>query len=249
MSILKAIKDFGRDAAVGAREVWFPMQCCHCDRRLPAGTRDLCIRCRSELVTLDLHQLPENIVTDLFWGRLPVERAACLLPYGGDAPVKRLMWRLKYDNRPDIGLRLGAWLGRLMDESDTFGDTDVIVPVPLHPRRLQKRGYNQAERIAAGIAESTGGLCLPHAVRRTRHTQTQTKKSRFERMANMDDVFELSRARSRGLQTPASLIHGKHVVLVDDVMTTGATLGALGRAVLKAQPASLKVATLALARK
>ena len=169
-------------------------------------------------------------------------RAAGLLPYGPGTLAERVMRLLKYDDRPDIGVSLGGWLGTLLVGPDSvFGPIDVVVPVPLHPRRARRRGYNQAERIGTGIARGLGGdaVCLPGAVRRTRETETQTRKSQFERLANVDGVFALRR--------PAELA-GRHVLLVDDVITTGATLEALGREVLRAGPASLQGATLAVAR-
>jgi ComF family protein len=183
-------------------------------------------------------------MTDRFWGRIPVERAAALLPYSQGTPAQRLMWLLKYDNRPEVGRKLGAWLGTLLAGSEVFGRVDVVIPVPLHVRKLHKRGYNQAERIAAGIAEQLGCACRSDLVSRSRYTETQTRKSQFERMENVDEVFVLAKAALEG----EAALAGKHVLLVDDVMTTGATLESLGRAVLHARPASLKVATLALAR-
>jgi len=197
------------------------------------------------VTTLDLHHLPENTITDRFWGRLPVERAAALLPYSQDTPAQRLMWLLKYDDRPDVGLKLGGWLGQLLNNSFVFGEVDYVIPVPLHEDKLLTRGYNQAERIAAGIAEEIGAECMPFAVLRKRYTETQTRKSQFERMVNVEKVFELAASiHEDGLH----LLSGKHILLVDDVMTTGATLEALGSAILPAKPASLKVAVLALAR-
>jgi predicted amidophosphoribosyltransferase len=202
------------------------------------------------MTTLDLHHLVENTVTDRFWGRLAVERAAALLPYSQGTPAQRLMWLLKYDNRPEVGVKLGGWLGQLIKNSFVFGEVDYVVPVPLHEAKLRTRGYNQAERVAAGIAEVINAECLPFAVKRKQFTETQTRKSQFERMENVESVFELSQRpqQQNANDSTLHLLSGKHVLLVDDVMTTGATLEALGRAVLPAKPASFKVAVLALAR-
>ena len=227
----------------GASDFAFPTICSVCAQQMSTQVKYVCVRCRSELVTLDLHTLAQNTMTDRFWARLPVQRAAALLPYTAGSPAQRIMWLLKYDNRPDLGLNLGAWLGTLLANNETFGPVDAIVAVPLHPKKLRVRGYNQAERIAAGLALSLGAPHLANAVVRTRHTETQTRKGQFQRMVNVDEVFQLSPK-----QTLSSLTN-KHVLLVDDVMTTGATLEALGKAILPAKPASFKVATLALARK
>ena len=224
----------------GIRELSFPQVCCVCGAHTRSGAAYVCLRCRATLRTLDLHTLPDNEITDRFWARLPVARAAALLPYRRGTPAEKVMHALKYDNRPDVGVSLGAWFGMILAGSSVFGPVDAIVPVPLHPARERQRGYNQAERIGAGLAHTLEAPCLAHAVRRTRHTQTQTRMSQFERMENMEGVFALAHA---------SPLHGRHVLLVDDVLTTGATLEAVGREVLKAAPASIKIATLALARK
>lgn len=242
-----SVKEFAREylgsLRRGALDVAFPRSCCLCGLRLYDGIDYVCLYCRAELTTLDLHTLPENAMTDKFWGRLPVARAAALLPYGKGTPAQRFMQLLKYDDRPDIGVKLGAWLGTMLAASPVFGPVDVILPVPLHERKERKRGYNQAERIGAGLAEPLDARCLPRLVRRTRDTKTQTRKSQFERMVNVEEVFSLS--PKQGLNR----LRGKHVLLVDDVMTTGATLEALGKVVEPCEPASIKIATLALARR
>jgi len=229
--------------AAGFSEFVFPEACAVCALPVSTGTRFVCIRCRAKLTVLDLHHLPENSMTDRFWGRIPVERAAALLPYSQGTPAQRLMWLLKYDNRPEVGVKLGAWLGQMIKSSFVFGSVDYVVPVPLHEDKLRLRGYNQAERVATGIAEKLGAECLPFAVLRKKYTDTQTRKTQFERMENVESVFELSPKHTEG-----SSMTGKHVLLVDDVMTTGATLEALGRVILPLKPASLKVGVLALAR-
>lgn len=231
--------------ATGLWELMFPEPCAICDRPVSTGTRFVCVRCRAKVTTLDLHHLPENTITDRFWGRLPVARAAALLPYSQGTPAQRLMWLLKYDDRPEVGVKLGGWLGQMIKGSFVFGEVDYVIPVPLHEDKLLTRGYNQAERVAAGIAEELGAECLPFAVLRKRYTETQTRKTQFERMVNVESVFELANSPT---EHSTHLLSGKHILLVDDVMTTGATLEALGSAILPANPASLKVGVLALAR-
>lgn len=223
----------------GLEQLVYPEVCGNCGARVESGLRFVCVQCRIDMPTLDLHRLPENEMTDRFWGRLPVARAAALLSYGEGQPSRRLIWHLKYDNRPAIGTWLGGWLAETLTGDCSFGTFDVVVPVPLHPRRRRERGYNQAEQIANGIAEVSGASSLPHAVARLRHTDTQTKKSSFDRAKNMEGVFGLS---------PKHGLRDKHVLLVDDVMTTGATLEAVGQEIVRGEPASLKVATVALAR-
>lgn len=240
MPKLRGARETLQRVRTGLRELAFPHVCSICGSHIGSGAAYVCLRCRATLTTLDLHTLAENEITDRFWARLPVARGAALLPYRKGTPAEKVMQALKYDNRPDIGLSLGAWLGMLLAGSVVFGEVDAIIPVPLHPQRQRMRGYNQAERIGAGLSRTLDAPCLDEAVRRTRHTQSQTTMSQFERMQNMEGVFELANARS---------LRGRHVLLVDDVLTTGATLEAVGREVLKAEPASIKIATLALARK
>ena len=235
----RSAKSYLGTLAVGMRETIFPRVCATCQGHCHEHERYVCVACRATLPTLDLHTLPENQMTDRFWGRLPVERAASLLPYVEDGSAQRIMRALKYDDRPELGYALGAWLGQLLaGEDSAFGRVEAVVPVPLHPRRQRMRGYNQAERIAAGLAEVLEARCLPHAVERVRNTTSQTKQSRFGRVANVEGIFRLRQAGA---------LRGRIVLLVDDVLTTGATLEALGREVAKASPAALKVATLAVA--
>jgi len=188
---------FFNKLATGFSEFVFPEACAVCARPVPSGTRFVCIRCRAKLTVLDLHHLPENSMTDRFWGRIPVERAAALLPYSQGTPAQRLMWLLKYDNRPEVGVKLGSWLGQMIKSSFVFGPVDYVIPVPLHEDKLRTRGYNQAERVAAGIAEEIGAECLPFAVLRKRYTETQTRKSQFERMENVESVFEVHKGYPR----------------------------------------------------
>ncbi len=235
---------------LGLRDIAFPSVCGVCSHRLNSGIDHVCLSCRATLTVLDLHTIPQNTMTDRFWGRLPIVRAAALLPYTPEAPAVRIMQLLKYDDRPQLGYNLGSWFGRLLAESKVFGEVDLVVPVPLHPKKFRIRGYNQAERIARGIADVMEAQCLPYLVERRRHTQTQTRMSKFERMVNVDDVFQLAGTSASGAapRYAKNLIQGRSILLVDDVMTTGATLESLGKAILPAEPGELKVATLALAR-
>ena len=236
MSLKSSLADWRR----GLEEIAFPELCPLCEKVLPRKVRWVCAPCRARLSTLDLHRVEVNEMTDRFWGHLPVSRAAALLPFGKQLPAQRLIWKLKYDDRPDIGVALGAWLGSLLAESEAFGEVDAVVAVPLHPSRLIKRGYNQAEKIATGISMAMpAAINLSHLAIRTRSTETQTLKNRFERIENMESVFALKKPEE---------LKGKTVLLVDDVLTTGSTLEALGLAVLQSEPKALKVATLALAR-
>jgi ComF family protein len=145
---------------------------------------------------------------------------------------------LKYEGKKEVGLRLGEWYGRELSRTAPFSLVDVIVPVPLHPRKEKKRGYNQSALFASGLSAAMGAPCLPGAIRRVENTETQTRKTREERFLNVQSAFELHQP---------GLLKGKRILLVDDVMTTGATLEACGHCVLALSGARLLFATIAFA--
>ena len=152
--------------------------------------------------------------------------------------MQNLIHNFKYRNRPQIGNMLGRLAGRQLAETDTFKTVDLIIPVPLHPSRLRKRGYNQSERYAAGIAEKLGSMIATKNLVRIKATDTQTHKSRLARYENVKAVF--------GVKNPQQLA-GKHILLVDDIVTTGSTLEACGRMLLDIDGVTLSIATIAYA--
>ena len=214
----------------------YPRLCLNC--RSPLHGRPyphLCLPCSSRLVYADLHELPANSMTDRLRGRLPVSAALALLHY---TPVAReLIHNLKYERRPAIGRQLGEQLGELVAHHPTLSDLDGIVPVPLHPRRRHERGYNQAEEIAAGVAVTSGLPVFPRALKRTVFLGSQTRLSQAERVENT----------RRSFATGSPDLNGRHLLLVDDVFTTGATVDFCGNTLLTAYPdARIAVATLAV---
>lgn len=223
----------------GLKEFIYPEFCHHCNVLLPSGARHFCLNCESRIPYLDLPYVPENEMKDRLTFLLPVEQAAALFAYTSPSVVQSIIKLLKYKNHPELGVSFGKLLGRNLKRSTTFGDFDVIIPVPLHPRRKKKRGYNQSEKIAEGISAYFPVPILTKAVIRKRNTISQTTKGRFERAINVQELFELIDELS---------IKDKTVLLVDDVFTTGATIEAFGQTVLKAKPKGIKIATLALAR-
>ena len=218
----------------------FPRLCLACQEPLVAGENQLCTGCRAELPYTDFHLLPpdQNPLGRRFWGKLPIRHALSYLRFVRHGRVQHLLHELKYQGQRDVGTALGQLYGAELRAAGLAADFDLIVPVPLHPKKLAKRGYNQAAAFATGLAD---GLQLPAsntALRRNANTKTQTKKDRAERWQNVATVFEVEK--------PADII-GRRVLIVDDVLTTGATLEACGAVLLAAGAAEVSIATIACA--
>jgi len=174
----------------------------------------------------------------LFEGRIKLERATALFLFQKGSRFRNLLHSLKYNHKPEIGVLLGKELGAEMNVSGNFSDIDFIVPVPLHPNREKKRGYNQSERIAAGISAVTKIPVLRGVLVRNSDTQTQTKMNKEERWQNVSGKFVLM---------DTDILKGKHVLLVDDVLTTGATTESCGIVLLSVEGLKLSIAVLARA--
>ena len=220
--------------------LFFPQACLACTEPLVAGEQHLCTTCRAELPYTDYHLLPpeQNPLSRRFWGKLPISHTISYLRFLRHGRVQQLLHQLKYQGQQQVGRALGQLYGAELLAAG-FGPTfDLIVPVPLHPRKLARRGYNQADAFAEGLALALPCPRAAHALRRTEHTASQTRKSRAERWQNVSTVFEVAQ--------PAE-VAGRHVLLVDDVLTTGATLEACGAALLAAGASAVSIATIACA--
>ncbi len=228
----------------GLTTLVFPRLCLSCERAIGAAQEEgICLTCQATLGRTRNWELPENEMTDLMAGRLRLAHAAALYIYKTPSPVQEMIHALKYYHRPEIGRRLGLTLGRLLAEQPHFADVDAIVPIPIHDRRRATRGYNQAELIAEGMSEAMRAPALDRLLLRTDFKGSQTKKGRLERMENVSESF----AVNRSFQLPETV---RHLLLVDDVMTTGATLDFCGNALLEIYPGvKLSIATLAVAQR
>lgn len=219
----------------------FPRQCLGCADMLARGEEFICTSCRAQLPYTDYHRLPEseNPLARRFWGKVPVQYALSYLRFLRRGRVQHLLHQLKYKNQPEVGLALGRWYGHELAQSGILTDApDLIAPVPLHPRKLAKRGYNQSDSFAEGLAESLQIPWQAEALRRVEHTTSQTRKNRMQRWENVAEVF--------GVVNPAE-VTGKHLLIVDDVLTTGATLEACAVVVLAAGARAVSIATIACA--
>ena len=216
----------------------FPKNCEACGRALTRGEDVLCFDCLYELPRTHYCRELDNPVSQLFEGRMKVERATALFFFQKGSRFRKLLHSLKYNHKPEIGVFLGKELGAEMLSSGNFSDIDYIIPVPLHPNRAKKRGYNQSERIASGISAVMGIPVLTDALIRNDDTKTQTKMNKDERWQNVSGKFSL---------VDANRLKGCHVLLVDDVLTTGATTEACGAILLSVEGLKISVAVLARA--
>lgn len=199
----------------------------------------LCLKCLYRLPVTGFHLQRENPVTDVFRGRVRLESAAAYLFFNKGGKIQDLMHALKYRGQQDIGICLGIHFGLLLALSPWFRSVDLIIPVPLHPVKLRKRGFNQSLVISQGIAE---GLKRPVAgdhLLKVRNTGSQTKRSRYGRWENVRDAFRV---------VGTSSLKGKHILLVDDVLTTGATLESCTEKLLEIAEVKVSVATIAYAQ-
>lgn len=218
----------------------YPQLCVACDAAMPSSRRQcFCFTCRSKIELAHFHETKENDMTERLWGRLPIEAAAALYYYAKKSPVQRALHHLKYRNQPDIGKRLGRLLGSQLYNAPLFMELDCIVPVPLHPLKERKRGYNQSMAFALGLADALQIPIYANALARKQDSVSQTNKQRMERFQNVGEVFVLNYIDH---------LEGKHILLVDDVLTTGATLEFCGNLLLSIPGVKISIATIAVAR-
>lgn len=216
----------------------FPHLCAGCGSDILTREHLLCLDCLSSLPQTSFHLHPNNPVEKLFWGRLPLTSATAQYYFTKQSVMQRLMHELKYKGNKEAGWYLGRLMGQQLHASNRFRQIDALIPLPLFPTKEHQRGYNQATLLCEGISRETGKPVLKNAVARTQHTESQTKKTRVERWQNMEGRFEVH---------DAGAIQGKHLLLVDDVVTTGATLEACGQELLQAPDVRLSIATLCFA--
>ena len=214
----------------------YPHLCAGCGKDLPYRHDLLCLRCIQELPHTGFAAMPGNPVEKYFWGRLPIAAAHSEFYFTTDSLIQQLLHQLKYKGNERIGRFLGELLGKSLLNSGRFHTIDALIPLPLHPDRERRRGYNQAAIIGMGVAEALHVPLLTDIVMRQTVTETQTRKHRAERWDNVSNSFTVSDKQA---------LAGKHLLLIDDVVTTGATLEACGRVILEINDVKLSMATVA----
>ena len=218
--------------------LFFPRSCAVCGELLVKGAEFVCTQCRWDIPLTGYWREVDNPVTQALYGQLPVVNASAFFFFVHDSKFQQFVHSFKYRGGWRYAVEMGEWFGHTLKESPLYADIDVLVPIPLHFRKRLKRGYNQAEYIAKGMAKAMGVELDIKSVYRKMHNPSQTSKSRNERWDNVQNIF--------ALRHPEQL-DGKHILLVDDVLTTGSTIVSCGDAILKAAPrCKLSVGTLAL---
>lgn len=212
----------------------FPKVCYACGKSLFKKEECVCTYCHYHLPRTNFHMDPANPVLKLFWGRVDIRAASSMYLFNKGGKVQKLIHQLKYRGKKEIGVSLGKYYGKDLRKSDAFAKVEVVMPVPLHLQKLKKRGYNQSEMFAQGLAESLEVKHDTSTLVRTKVSQTQTKKSRFDRWKNVEEIFHI---------TDPEKIRGKHILLVDDVVTTGSTLEACAAKILEVSGTTVSVAT------
>lgn len=215
----------------------YPKTCIGCgSEELIHAEAVLCVECMAALPETNFHLKQNNPVSKVFFGRIPVESATAYAYFTKHSIVQNMLHELKYKGNVHAGIVMGEMFARKLKSCNWLADIQAVIPLPLHRKKEKKRGYNQAAVICRGITNVADIPVLDRVVARSKRSETQTRKSRLERWTNIESKFDLINAGA---------IENKHILLVDDVITTGATLEACGREILKAKGSKLSIASFA----
>ena len=217
--------------------LFYPNYCLHCDKTLPKNVMILCTKCRENMQILQNMDYSKNKIYNLFYGNVKINHSLSFLSYRKKGVTRTLIQHLKYKKRQDVGTFLGNWYGNILKERDVFSDIDYMIPVPLHSQRLASRGYNQVTTFCESLSEQLKIPFLPGILKRDKFTETQTTKKKIDRFLNTATKFNLS---------DLDIFENKHVLLVDDVITTGATLQACCLELQKTKNINISIVTIAL---
>ena len=216
----------------------YPRLCLACLKKQPASKKEvICTHCNYYLPKTHFHLDKENNFTERFWGRIQLHTGAAIFQFSKGSGVQKMLHNLKYKGQKELGIQLGKQYGKELKKIEHFKDVDCIVPVPLHPSKRYERGYNQSEIFADGLSEEMKKECIAHGLARTIHSKALAKQSRADRLLHITNAFRL--------QQPERL-RGKHILLVDDVLTTGATLEACATKLLQLNNVRVSMATIAI---
>lgn len=215
--------------------LFYPLLCAACSRTLNYGEKHICSACLWRMPETLFHLQDDNPVIRRFWGKVNVEAAASFAFFDKGEKMQRILHSLKYAGNTDLGIFLGELYGSHLRQAPLFTACRAIIPVPLHPKKIKSRGYNQSSLIAEGLSKAMGIPFYTDFMERIIATSTQTKKSRYARFENVENVFRLSGKK----------VNEKHLLLVDDVITTGSTLESCARCA--AQPGNVKISIATIA--
>ncbi|MBI3520326.1 MAG: ComF family protein [Bacteroidetes bacterium] len=218
----------------------YPRNCVSCGNSLFKHEEQLCHYCYLHLPKTNFHKQARNPVDALFYGRTPLLFASSFYLFTKKGSVQKVLHAIKYKHNKDLATLIGKWYAEDLQEHPIINKADYIIPVPLHSKKFKIRGYNQSEEFARGLSKGLNISLNTDVLRRREFTQTQTKKSKYERWENVEDVFELT--------TPETFT-GKHVIVVDDVITTGATIEACCQILYQIENIKISVLSIAFADK
>lgn len=217
--------------------LFFPKLCAGCDSELVSGEEVICSHCRHHLPLACFHRYGSGALKNKFYGRLGIQYATALLYFNKKNLTQGILHRLKYKSQPDIGILLGDWLGSELAEIPEYRTVDAVIPVPLHQKKLQKRGYNQVAGFAQEVARHLEADYLDQVLIKITSTRSQVFSERITRIFSQEEVFSVKNL---------DLLEGKHLLLVDDIITTGATLESCAQQLFKAPQVTLSIAAMAV---
>lgn len=218
--------------------LFFPRCCVVCGKPLAKGEDCICTLCNMELPRTNYHLRKDNPVEKNFWGKIPLERGTSFFFYRKGSNFRHVLHQLKYGGKKELGAIMGRYMAAELMSANFFEGIDVLVPIPLHKKKQQLRGYNQSEWIAKGISAVTGLPIETNSIVRRKNTETQTHKSILERWDNVDGIFELRRT---------DCLAGKHILIIDDVLTTGSTTVSCALCLTELEGVRVSILTLAVA--
>lgn len=219
--------------------LFFPKSCSGCDTILLTNEKVICSICRHNIPLTNHHLLIENEAFKKFYGRIPVEHASAFLYFHKKGIVQKLIHNLKYKGHQEIGTILGEWHAEDLKEITSSLNFDEIIPVPLHPKKYRERGYNQVATFSQSLSQKLNLNCNEAILFRKIYSKTQSQKNLLGRIEGIETIFDVHYTEKN---------HNKHFLLIDDVITTGATLEACGRALLKIPGAKISIICIAMAQ-
>ena len=216
----------------------YPKICLGCNNSLLKHEQCICTVCEFHIPKTNHFEIKENDLQKLFWGKVQLDHAAALYEFVKDSPLQKMIHALKYEENQEVGIYLGKQIAYEIEESIFFKDIDYIIPVPLHPKKEKIRGYNQSRCIAKGIKEVLKTEIVTTTLTRTVDTESQTKKNKYSRWENVGEVFRM---------TDVEKLKYKHILLIDDVVTTGSTLEACVTTLQQIEGIKVSIVTIAIA--
>ena len=220
------------------RHLIFPQKCLSCEGELTSAENTICSLCTTNFTETNFHLSDEPTMMDkIFWGRIPIHKTYALFFFEKAKTAQKVLFQLKYNNNQAVGHHFGQEIAKRIKVNAEFQDADVFIPIPLHPKKAFIRGYNQSEALAIGITQEFGVPMDLKSLKRVQHGKSQTTKSRSERWSSIQSTFRIKE----------SIKKYKHIVLVDDVITTGSTIEVIASAILEKHPkVKISVVTLAI---